>query len=146
MTASMSWFNFRCSHFQRQQWEYYVTSSWVPYHKHYVIRSFPLVRGEGCSPRTNDLIRQPAVTPPPQNKTKVVPWLSNSSRSELHVLQRRCQPTPTQPILNRGRERGGGEKGCTYVVHGRKIVVWLYIDPRIPTNAGTEHVGFSQAR
>ena len=28
----------------------------------YVIRSFPLVRSKGCSPRTNDLTRQPTVT------------------------------------------------------------------------------------
>ena len=44
MTASMRYFNFRCSHFQRQQWEYYVTASWVPYHEHYVIRPIPFCR------------------------------------------------------------------------------------------------------
>ena len=38
----MNGFVFRCGHFQRQQWVYYVTASWVPYHKHYTIRSFPL--------------------------------------------------------------------------------------------------------
>ena len=24
------------------KWGHYVTASWVPYHEHYVIRSFPL--------------------------------------------------------------------------------------------------------
>ena len=28
----MNRFAFRCGHFQRQQWEYYVIASWVPYH------------------------------------------------------------------------------------------------------------------
>ena len=40
----------------------------MPYHKHYVIRSLPLVRSKGCSPRTNDPTRQPAVTDRQQKK------------------------------------------------------------------------------
>ena len=35
-------FTFWCGHFQRQQWVYHVTASWVPYRipgTHYVIRS-----------------------------------------------------------------------------------------------------------
>ena len=38
----MSEFNYRCSYFQRQQWECYVAASWVPYLEHYVIRSTSL--------------------------------------------------------------------------------------------------------
>ena len=34
MTVSMSPFNIRCGHFQRQQWECYATASWVPYPTH----------------------------------------------------------------------------------------------------------------
>ena len=45
MTASLRQINFRCGHFQSQQWEYNETASWVSYHEQYVIRSIPL-RGE----------------------------------------------------------------------------------------------------
>ena len=67
MTASKSQFNFRCSHFQRQtaMESTHVTGSWVPYHKHFVIRS----------PRTNDSTRPPAVAD--HRKKKAVPWLYN---------------------------------------------------------------------
>ena len=43
------------------------------------------------------MTRSPAV-PDRTKKKKPVPWLP-SSRSERHVLQCRCQPTPTQPII-----------------------------------------------
>ena len=53
---------------------YYVTASWVPCHKHYVLRYFPLVRRKkGCSPRTNYLTRQPAVTDRRKKKKKRCP-------------------------------------------------------------------------
>ena len=49
MTASMSKFNIRCRHFQRVQWRYYATPSWVPHHEHYQVRYtiIPLQEGGG---------------------------------------------------------------------------------------------------
>ena len=46
------------SHFQRQQLEYYGTASWVPYHKHYLVRDTinSLVRSKGSLHRTNELV------------------------------------------------------------------------------------------
>ena len=56
-------FYFPCGHFQRQQWEYYVTASWVYYHEHYEMRSIPLCGVKILHLlRTNDLTRPPAVT------------------------------------------------------------------------------------
>ena len=55
-----------------------------------------IVPGKAEIPRTNDLTQPPAVVTDEKNK-KRVPWLSSSS-SERHVLQCRCQSTPTQPI------------------------------------------------
>ena len=54
---------FRCGDVQRQYWEYYVTASWEPYHKHNVIRSAKVLH------RTNDVTRSPAVTEL-ENETK----------------------------------------------------------------------------
>ena len=75
MTASMSSSTFRCSHFQRQQWEYClpcVTASWVPYLEHYLVRDMInfLVRIKASLPRINDLTRQPAVGDRQKNKNK----------------------------------------------------------------------------
>ena len=41
-------FSPRCGHFQKRQWEYYLTASWVPYHEQ-TLRdtSNPLVRSKG---------------------------------------------------------------------------------------------------
>ena len=60
----------------------------------------PLVRSQSCPPRTNDLNRSPAMATAAKikNKTKY-PGLS-SSRSDWRDIQRRCQPTPTQPTKN----------------------------------------------
>ena len=43
--------------------------------------------------------------------------------------------------IDSGKGREG--KGVLIVMHGRGCMT---IDPRIPTNAGTEHVGFSPTR
>ena len=66
----MSSYNFPCRQFQRQQWEYYVTASWVSHLEHYVIRSFPLARSKGSSPHTNDITRQPAADDRQREKKK----------------------------------------------------------------------------
>ena len=39
-----------------------------------------------------------------------------------------------------GARAGGGGRGCTHVVHAGSRMT---IDPRIPYNDGTEHIGFS---
>ena len=64
---------------------------------HYVSRSSPLC-GVKVPPaqKSSNLTASRGNRQKKQNK-KTVPWLS-SSRSERRVLQRRCQPTPTQPI------------------------------------------------
>ena len=38
---------------------------------------------------------------------------------------------------------GGSARGCTHLIHGRSRMT---IDPRIPTMAGAEHVGFPPTR
>ena len=49
---------------------YYVTASWVPYHKHYVIRSFPLWGVKVLHPaHMIELDRQ--LPRPPKNKLQV---------------------------------------------------------------------------
>ena len=61
----MSYFIFQCGNFQRQQWEYYVPTSWVPYRKHhqvYVMRSFPLCGVILFHPNKLSRTRSPAVT------------------------------------------------------------------------------------
>ena len=77
-------------------------------HEHCVIRSIPLCGVKAFYlAQMIQLDKQPWATAK-KKKKKTVPWLS-SSRSERHVLQCRCQPTPTQPIQNRsggGRIRG----------------------------------------
>ena len=82
---------------------------WVPYHNRYLVRYtiFPLVRSKSSPPRTNCLTRPPPVID--KKKKKTIPWWS-SSCIERHALSCRCQPTPTQPIYNKGqgvtRQRG----------------------------------------
>ena len=80
MTALTSQFSLRCGHFQKQQWEYYVTASWVPYHKHYQVRDtiIPPVQSKGSPPRTFDLNRLSAVADSQNQRQqkKTVPWLS----------------------------------------------------------------------
>ena len=96
MTASMRQFKFLCGHFQRQQWEYSVTASRVPHHKHYLIRDTinSLARSKGSLPRTNDLTRPPAVTDP--RKQKWYPGcLAQVVSGMLHsVVVNRRQPDP----------------------------------------------------
>ena len=90
---------FWCGHFQRQQWVYHVTASWVPDHINTITLGdtiIPLVRSKGSPPRTNDLTRPPAIMIRPK-KQKKVPWFS-SIASDWRVLQRLRQPTPTQSI------------------------------------------------
>ena len=104
MTASMTSFIFGCGHSQRQQWGCYVIASWAPYHKHYVMRSFPV-----CGVK----LLHPAQTIYDSIGKKSAPWLS-SSRSELHVLQCRRQPTPTQPMCSvGGGGRGSLQRSCS---------------------------------
>ena len=99
---------------------HYVTASWVSYHEHYVIRSIPLVRSKCSLPRTNDLTRRLLIAVGERQKTKTKKkrypgCLFNGTRSERHVLQWRYQPTPTQPLHNRGRSldaRRRGIVGC----------------------------------
>ena len=85
---------------------YYVIVSWVTYHEHCVIRSFPLGRRKGSSPRTNDLTRPPAVTGrKKERRIKAVPWLSVAqvvSGMVYSVVANRRQPSPK--IIG-----GGGE-------------------------------------
>ena len=67
-----------------------------------------LARTKGCSPRTTDLCAQPlAVTDRRKKKrrTRCPGCPARVLSSERHVLQCRCQSTPTQPIENR---LGGG--------------------------------------
>ena len=76
-----------------------VPASWGPYHKYHQVRDtiIPLVRSKGSPLRTNDVTRPPAVTDRHKSRKITIPWLFSSS-SERHVLQCRCQLTPTQSI------------------------------------------------
>ena len=76
------------------------------------------MRSKGSPPRTNDVTRPTvaATAKKKEKKKRYVPWLS-SSRGERHVLQYRCQPTPTQPIhikTNNAYIGGGGWGGGGY--------------------------------
>ena len=61
MTASMDSVIFWCCHFRRQQWVYYVTASWVPYHIHTAWYDHPPCAESRLSPHKKDLTRPPAV-------------------------------------------------------------------------------------
>ena len=52
----------------------------------------------------------------------MVPWLP-SSRSERHVLQSSCQPTPIQPIYNR---EGVGDKSSGRKYKDRLIFILMH--------------------
>ena len=67
----------------------------LPY-SHYVMRSFPLCAVRVLFPAQYDLLANDPGNRPPQKKT--VRWLS-SSCSDWHVLQRRCQLTPTSTCI-----------------------------------------------
>ena len=93
------------------KWGHYVTASWVPYHEHYVIRSFPLCRVQFTTPHkicNSNVNAADAIKKKRENRH--VPWLSSSrTSSERHVFQCRCQPTPTQPkyLYTKLTSRGG---------------------------------------
>ena len=70
----------------------------LPY-SHYVMRSFPLCGVRVLHSAQYDLTRyNHHGDRKKKTKTKTVPWLS-SSRSDWHVLQHRCQPTPTPAYM-----------------------------------------------
>ena len=139
MTASMSTLNFRRIHFQRQQREYDVTASWAPYHKHYVIRSFPPERSEGSPPSTTDLTRPPAVTDRQTATKKTVPWLSTVvqvvSGMFYSVVAHRRRPNLCVIVA-----RGNGKGGVLIIIHGRSRMT---IDPRTPTMPAGSTSGFT---
>ena len=87
-----------------------MTVSWVPYHEHYVIRLFPLVRSKGCSHRTNDLTRQPAVTDRQKKKKKRYPGLAHVISGMFYsVVANRRQSNLYITIKGGERGDGGGE-------------------------------------
>ena len=80
---------------QRQQWVLLCNClvGALPY-SHYVMRSFPLCGVRVLHPAQYDLLDNVHG----DRQKKNVPWFS-SSRSDWHVLQRRCQPAnPPTPI------------------------------------------------
>ena len=94
MTAPMNEFVFWCGHSRDSNGYYYVTASWVPYHIHTTWCGHSPCTALGFS-TPHDMIYSITILVTAKNKTKnTVRWLS-SSRSDWHVLQRRCQPTPT---------------------------------------------------
>ena len=88
---------------------YYVTASWVPYHNNTTWCDHSPCAELGFSPAQYDLTRPLAVIDRQIKTKKTAPWWS-SSCSERHILQHRCQPTPTQHIYiyNIGFFKGGG--------------------------------------
>ena len=98
------------------------------------------MRSSGSPPRT--ILFNSITIDRQEKKKKAVPWLSfSSSRSDWHVLQRRCQPTPT-PIyitcltasvpteanyyihfFRRGREQATNSQFINYQVLKSKLLI-----------------------
>ena len=100
-SANELYFVFWCGHSRDSDGYYYVTASWVPYHIHTTCCDHSPCVDLGFSTSRNIIyLIISMVTAKNKTKKKTVPWLS-SSRSDWHVLQRRCQPTPTPICIKR---------------------------------------------
>ena len=120
MTAPMSYFVLWCGHSRDSNGYHCVTASWMPYLIHITRCDHSPCAELGFSTPHNMIELDDHHGDRQKNKNrKAIPWLS-SSRSDCHVLQRRCQPRPT-PIYCKGGRGGGVDGGscCAVVGTGR---------------------------